>query len=165
MRFAQPARTSSVRRVRPAPMPGKLGPHADARLLDRVPGSPTRASRPASRAAAELRIRSGRVVRWTAVLLRSRGDISMISQHRSRSGAGGRVSVALVATQFALLFCASAAALPPAAPAAALLGQEVGRLELGAPSESMFVLRGTLPVPPSTFPRADGKQPFGVVDS
>jgi hypothetical protein len=40
----------------------------------------------------------------------------------------------------------------------------VGAFELGAPQVTNFVLRGTLPVPPDTFPRADGKTPFGVLD-
>ena len=43
--------------------------------------------------------------------------------------------------------------------------QVVGKFELGAPDVSSFVLRGTLPVPPGTFPRPDGKHPFGVVDA
>ncbi|HUR28478.1 MAG TPA: hypothetical protein VM509_09850 [Planctomycetota bacterium] len=62
---------------------------------------------------------------------------------------------------------ASARPLTPATPAApaAFAGQVVGKFELGAPSVTSFVLHGTLPVLPYTYPRPDGKQPFGVIDS
>lgn len=42
---------------------------------------------------------------------------------------------------------------------------EVGRFALEAPTSREFVLRGTLPVPKRTFPRADGAVPFAVRDS
>src|SRR5262245_911957 len=41
-------------------------------------------------------------------------------------------------------------------------GDTVAVLELAAPSSTEFILRGTIPVPPHTYPRADGKTPFGV---
>lgn len=77
-----------------------------------------------------------------------------------------------------VLFAASAGARPkpassphpgprgPALPTPApLAGQVVGKFELAAPALSSFVLRGTLPVPAGTFPRVDGQQPFGIIDS
>src|SRR5262245_10285175 len=53
---------------------------------------------------------------------------------------------------------------PPASPA--LDGRTVAVLETSAPDASMteFVLRGTFPVPPRTFPRVDGRDPFVVLD-
>lgn len=44
-------------------------------------------------------------------------------------------------------------------------GGHVATLEVEAPGHTPFVLHGTLPVPPGVFPRADGKSPFGVLDS
>ena len=41
----------------------------------------------------------------------------------------------------------------------------VAQMELGAPTSSSFVLHGTIPVPPGTFPRQDGRVPFSIVDS
>ena len=41
-------------------------------------------------------------------------------------------------------------------------GATVAELELLAPSAKSFVLRGTFPVPPGTYPRADGKVPFSI---
>lgn len=41
-------------------------------------------------------------------------------------------------------------------------GVVVAKLELQAPAQARFVLRGTLPVPKGTFPRADGKLPFSI---
>ncbi len=41
----------------------------------------------------------------------------------------------------------------------------VGRFELEAPSSRDFVLRGTLPVPRSTYPRHDGLVPFAIRDA
>lgn len=43
--------------------------------------------------------------------------------------------------------------------------QVVGAFELAAPNLQTFVLHGTLPVPPGTFPRADGKLPWSIQDS
>lgn len=42
---------------------------------------------------------------------------------------------------------------------------EVARLLLAAPASREFVLRGTIPVPRGTYPRADGNVPFAVRDS
>lgn len=39
-----------------------------------------------------------------------------------------------------------------------------GRMELGAPDSEVFMLHGTMPVPPGTWPSPDGKAPFVVVD-
>lgn len=52
----------------------------------------------------------------------------------------------------------------PAPPAAD--GQIVARLETmaGDPSIDEFLLRATLPVPPHTFPRGDGRDPFVILD-
>ncbi len=52
----------------------------------------------------------------------------------------------------------------PAAPAAD--GQTVAVLETIAGDVSIdeFVLRGTVPVPPNTFPRSDGRDPFVILD-
>ncbi|MCK6446938.1 MAG: hypothetical protein L6Q99_11140 [Planctomycetes bacterium] len=44
-------------------------------------------------------------------------------------------------------------------------GTVIGEFELAAPASSSFVLRGTLPLLPGTFPRADGKIPFSLRDS
>ena len=44
-------------------------------------------------------------------------------------------------------------------------GAVVAVLELEAPSQSKFVLRGTIPVPPDTFPRPDGLLPFSIRNS
>jgi len=86
----------------------------------------------------------------------------MFSQHRSLGGAGGRrfVSAALF-----LLGVFSAGLLAPTASASPQTGVVVGKFELGAPAVSTFVLHGTLPIPGGVFPRADGKHPFGVIDS
>ncbi|MEO6708257.1 MAG: hypothetical protein ABI054_12435 [Planctomycetota bacterium] len=40
----------------------------------------------------------------------------------------------------------------------------VAQMEIGAPASTSFVLHGTLPVPPGTFPRADKKLPFALID-
>src|SRR6185295_10097135 len=40
----------------------------------------------------------------------------------------------------------------------------VEQFELGAPTSPSFVMHGTLPVPPGTFPRADHKVPFAFLD-
>jgi hypothetical protein len=52
----------------------------------------------------------------------------------------------------------------PAAPA--IDGQTVAMLETLAPATSIteFLLRGTFPVPPHTYPRDDGKNPFVVLN-
>src|SRR5262245_2757801 len=50
----------------------------------------------------------------------------------------------------------------PARPASD--GSTVGFLETQAPALDEFILRGTLPIPPHTFPRVDGRNPFMVVD-
>lgn len=41
-------------------------------------------------------------------------------------------------------------------------GAVVAELALDAPTRSSFVLHGTVPVPPGTFPRPDGKIPFSI---
>ncbi len=41
-------------------------------------------------------------------------------------------------------------------------GRVVGLLEVVAPVNQSFVLRGTLPVPKDTYPRPDGKEPFSI---
>src|SRR5688572_365269 len=41
-------------------------------------------------------------------------------------------------------------------------GAVVAELELDAPTRSPFVLRGTIPLPPDTYPRPDGLTPFAV---
>jgi hypothetical protein len=41
-------------------------------------------------------------------------------------------------------------------------GAVVAELELDAPTQTPFVLRGTIPLPPYTFPRADGQTPLAV---
>jgi hypothetical protein len=43
-------------------------------------------------------------------------------------------------------------------------GDIVGTFELAAPTVTPFILHGTLPVPPGTFPMATGEVPFQVVD-
>lgn len=43
-------------------------------------------------------------------------------------------------------------------------GTIVAKAKLQAPQANAFTLRFTMPIPPSTFPRQDGKQPFVVVD-
>jgi hypothetical protein len=45
------------------------------------------------------------------------------------------------------------------------VAQVRGRMRVEAPGSSSFVLHGTLPVRPNTFPRADGKVPFQLRDS
>jgi hypothetical protein len=42
--------------------------------------------------------------------------------------------------------------------------QVVAVLETHAPDVAEFLLRGTVPVPPGTFPRSDGKNPFTILD-
>ena len=72
-------------------------------------------------------------------------------------------SVGSIALTFALLCSAGAAnAAPLAAPPRA---GTVAILELAAPAPRDFVLHGTVPVPPGTYPRHDGKMPFLVKDS
>jgi hypothetical protein len=41
-------------------------------------------------------------------------------------------------------------------------GEVVGAFELAAPPSEEFILRGTLPIPRGTFPRADGATPFEI---
>jgi hypothetical protein len=43
-------------------------------------------------------------------------------------------------------------------------GATYAELELTAPAQDEFVLRGTVPLPPGVFPRADGKIPFSIRD-
>jgi len=45
------------------------------------------------------------------------------------------------------------------------VGSTVAVLEARTPGFEPFLLRGTFPVPPNTFPRADGAQPFRVRDT
>lgn len=42
------------------------------------------------------------------------------------------------------------------------VGDTVARLELESPNATSFIVHGTIPVPPNTFPRPDGKSPFKV---
>ncbi len=64
----------------------------------------------------------------------------------------------------------SSAGAPPRGAARASSVQQVppqalvAMLETRAPSIGEFLLRGTIPVPRGTFPRADGRQPFTVLD-
>jgi hypothetical protein len=44
------------------------------------------------------------------------------------------------------------------------VGTAYGEFELLAPQASSFLLRGTLPVVPGTYPRSDGQNPFAVLD-
>lgn len=72
----------------------------------------------------------------------------------------------------AVLFAASvwapgvhAAAQPPSPSGDSEMPPSVvARLAVGAPSAREFVLRGTIPVPRGTFPRADGRSPFRIRD-
>ncbi len=41
----------------------------------------------------------------------------------------------------------------------------IAQMEIGAPASTSFVLHGTLPVPAGTYPRADHKLPFALIDS
>lgn len=50
------------------------------------------------------------------------------------------------------------------AASAATAGETVAILDLACPHASEFTLRGTIPVPPNTFPRADGLVPFSIRD-
>jgi hypothetical protein len=43
-------------------------------------------------------------------------------------------------------------------------GATYAEIELAAPSQAQYVVRGTFPVPPGVFPRADGKLPFAIRD-
>ena len=54
------------------------------------------------------------------------------------------------------------AATPTPAPTQ---GETVAILDLACPHATDFTLRGTIPIPPNTFPRADGLMPFSVKDS
>lgn len=60
--------------------------------------------------------------------------------------------------------CTGADGGPSALPG--IEGQTVTLLETSAPSQAMntFILQGTVPVPPHTFPRSDGKDPFLILD-
>jgi len=51
---------------------------------------------------------------------------------------------------------------PPAPPASE--GTIVARLETTTTNQTEFILRGTVPVPPRTYPRVDGRDPFVVLD-
>jgi hypothetical protein len=63
----------------------------------------------------------------------------------------------------ALASGAGALALLSAAPVLAQnVGETVAVLELAAPVATEFTLRGTIPVPPGTYPRPDGRSPFQV---
>lgn len=44
-------------------------------------------------------------------------------------------------------------------------GAVVAELELDVPTRSSFVLHGTIPVPPGTYPRPDGLEPFSIRNS
>ncbi len=43
------------------------------------------------------------------------------------------------------------------------VGAEYGAFEVAAPAVNAFLLRGTLPLVPGTYPRADGQNPFAVL--
>ncbi|MCY2961666.1 MAG: hypothetical protein NTY35_16015 [Planctomycetota bacterium] len=64
-----------------------------------------------------------------------------------------------------LLACGPASQSSTAAQAGLGTEPEVARLALEAPSSREFVLRGTVPVPRGTYPRADGAVPFAVRDT
>ncbi|MCE9595744.1 MAG: hypothetical protein K8S98_16265 [Planctomycetes bacterium] len=88
----------------------------------------------------------------------------------SRSGWLVRV-LGLAAVCLALDACGAGAGAgsdgSPAGTASATLsgsGQVLAELELGAPTMNTFVLRGTVPVPKGTYPRADGMTPFSILD-
>jgi hypothetical protein len=49
----------------------------------------------------------------------------------------------------------------PPAPGGAVLAE----VELEAPTQTPFVLRGTIPLPPNSYPRTDGQTPFAVRNS
>ena len=49
--------------------------------------------------------------------------------------------------------------------AAQSAGDTVATLELGAPPQDAFILHGTLPIPPGTYPRGDGQDAFEIVDA
>ena len=89
-------------------------------------------------------------------------------RHRRRVHGVGVSSLLALA---ALATVTAAARQDPAAEmarASGTLGAQaatVAILELGAPGLDDFVLRGTIPVPPRTYPRSDGLQPLGVLDS
>lgn len=63
--------------------------------------------------------------------------------------------------RFALATAALAALLTPDL-RAQNVGETVAVLELAAPVATEFTLRGTVPLPPGVFPRADGRSPFQV---
>ncbi len=44
-------------------------------------------------------------------------------------------------------------------------GDVLAKIELSAPSQASYVVRATVPVPPGTFPRADGKLPLAIRDA
>lgn len=62
-------------------------------------------------------------------------------------------------------YAATTACVPNTACIPATTGETVAILELAAPTSSEFILRGTIPVPRNTYPRADGLIPFSVRDS
>ena len=70
---------------------------------------------------------------------------------RLRRAAGGLSALAL-------------AALAGPADAQITQASDVAILELGAPSTVDFTINATIPVPPGTYPRADGKSPFCIRD-
>ncbi|MBL8863339.1 MAG: hypothetical protein JNK02_15195 [Planctomycetes bacterium] len=80
-----------------------------------------------------------------------------------------RVRAALGPALIAACWVASCAPGPTAVAPGSLTqssaAPEVGRLALAAPASAEFVVRGTLPVPPGTFPRDDRLSPFAVRDA
>jgi len=66
-------------------------------------------------------------------------------------GSAGLAALALVLT-----------GAPGTAAVANAPGDTVAVIELGAPAQSDFLLRATVPVPPNTYPRPDGLVPFSI---
>ena len=84
---------------------------------------------------------------------------------RARSGVAfarrGSFAVAGLALGLA---CAPAPGGSSGGGSSASPGDVVGTFELAAPTVGDFILHGTLPVPPGTFPMASGEMPFQVSD-
>lgn len=82
--------------------------------------------------------------------------------HRAGSFSFHARPLAHRAIAFAMLAAVSEATLQATVPPASA---HVATFELAAPARNSFVLRGTVPVPLGTFPRADGAVPFQVRDA
>ncbi len=106
----------------------------------------------------KLRTRLQQEISWLA----SSRESSSGSDPVSRSARGPRL-VRAGAKVLSLIACAVAAL----AGSASAQGNYnvVAQMEIGAPASTSFVLHGTVPVPPGTFPRADHKAPFALIDA